>query len=86
MRHGPPVGYSVSTDALRMRANRARLKIGRRRLWVEVDAWGMADYLCEVGLLAAWDSECPKALAAAIEKLLEHILRSPNGSGGFNVR
>lgn len=53
----------------RMRKYRARLAQGKCLITIEVDET-LAEELVEVGLLAAWDSEKPGALKAAIEKLL----------------
>jgi hypothetical protein len=59
------------SDADRQRARRARRRHGGAVLQVEIDNLGaLADVMVELQLLAQWDSEDRKAIAAAVSRII----------------
>lgn len=63
------------TDAERQRRRRRRLAEGRAVLPVEVDAAALAEKLIAARWLSGWDREDRAAIAAAVSRLLAHLIR-----------
>jgi hypothetical protein len=61
----------MSSAALRAKRHRARAKDGRVVLMVEVDEIALAEQLVEAGLLERQDSDDRKAIAAALQVVVD---------------